>query len=86
VIVGRLVFHELNPIHSFYIKNLAAADLLVGIFLITVGFHDIKFRGRFLMFQHSWIHSSTCQLNGRYSGDKCKAIELWESNDDESQK
>jgi len=64
VIVSRSVFHEIKPIHSFYIKNLAVADLFIGIFLISIGFHDIKFRGQFLMFQHTWRLSLTCQFSG----------------------
>lgn len=64
VIVSRMVLRENNRVHSFYIKNLALADLLMGVFLLSVAVHDVKFRGEFLARQHSWRHSLTCQLSG----------------------
>jgi hypothetical protein len=64
VIVSRLVLREKNRVHSFYIKNLAFADLLMGVFLLSIAFHDVSFRGEFLARQHSWRHSLTCQWSG----------------------
>lgn len=65
VIISRLVLREKNKAHSLYIKNLAIADLLMGLFLISIAFHDMSFRGHFLAHQHAWRHSITCQVSGR---------------------
>ncbi len=49
VIVSRMVLEKTrkNRVHSFYIKNLAIADLLMGVFLLSIAFHDVSFRGEF---------------------------------------
>jgi len=64
VIISRMIIREPNRIHSFYIRNLAGADLLMGVFLLSIAIHDISFRGEFLIHQHEWRHSLTCQLSG----------------------
>ncbi len=66
VILSRLVVREKNRIHSFYIKNLALADLIMGAFLLSIAYHDVLFRGHFLSHQHGWRHSLTCQWSGEY--------------------
>src|ERR1700753_846590 len=66
VIVSRMVFREPNRVHSFYIKNLALADLLMGLYLLSIAFHDISFRGEFLAHQYKWRHSWICQYSGMY--------------------
>lgn len=66
VIASRLIFREKNRIHSFYIKNLALADFLMGIFLLSIAFHDVKFRGEFLAHQNSWRHSPICKISGKF--------------------
>jgi leucine-rich repeat-containing G protein-coupled receptor 8 len=65
VIFCRIIIREPNRVHSFYIKNLAAADLLMGIFLLNIAYHDVSFRGHFLAKQHAWRHSLTCQISGK---------------------
>jgi hypothetical protein len=65
VILSRLLVREKNRVHSFYIKNLAFADLLMGLFLLSIASHDVSFRGHFLAKQHAWRHSLTCQWSGK---------------------
>jgi len=65
VIASRLIFREKNRIHSFYIKNLALADLLMGFFLLSIAIHDVRFRGEFLAHSHSWRHSVVCKVSGK---------------------
>jgi leucine-rich repeat-containing G protein-coupled receptor 7/leucine-rich repeat-containing G protein-coupled receptor 8 len=65
VVASRMILREKNRVHSFYIKNLALADLLMGLFLLSIAFHDVKFRGEFLASQQAWRHSFTCQFSGR---------------------
>ena len=67
VILSRLIVREKNRVHSFYIKNLAAADLLMGLFLLSIAFADVSTRGHFLAHQHAWRHSMTCQWSGMYT-------------------
>lgn len=65
VILSRLLVREKNRVHSFYIKNLAFADLIMGLFLLSIAYHDVLFRGNFLSQQHTWRHSLTCQWSGK---------------------
>ncbi|OXA60100.1 Relaxin receptor 1 [Folsomia candida] len=67
VILSRLLVREKNRVHSFYIKNLAFADLIMGLFLLSIAYHDVLFRGNFLSQQHTWRHSLTCQWSGLLS-------------------
>ncbi|XP_064489436.1 relaxin receptor 1-like isoform X2 [Ornithodoros turicata] len=67
VLIGRMLFREQNRVHSFYIKNLAIADLLMGIYLIAIAFNDVRFRGEYIRHDYVWRHSWQCQLFGLLS-------------------
>ncbi|XP_064489431.1 relaxin receptor 2-like isoform X2 [Ornithodoros turicata] len=67
VLVGRILFREQNEVHSFYIKNLALSDLLMGIYLIVIAFHDVQFRGEYIRHDYVWRHSIGCTLCGLLS-------------------
>ncbi|XP_062581845.1 relaxin receptor 1-like, partial [Saccostrea cucullata] len=64
VLLGRSLLREDNQVHSFYIKNLSFADMLMGIYLIIIGYHDQKFRGSYLVEDEGWRSSATCDLCG----------------------
>ena len=64
VLVGRLLLLEPNEVHSFYIKNLSLADLLMALYLFTIAAHDLAFRGYYIHHEASWRHSWQCSLCG----------------------
>ncbi|XP_035704191.1 relaxin receptor 2 isoform X2 [Folsomia candida] len=67
VIFCRMMIREPNRVHSFYIRNLAVADLLMGVFLLSIAAHDVAYRGQFLRYQFQWRHSAMCQISGMLS-------------------
>jgi hypothetical protein len=64
VLLGRSLLREDNQVHSFYIKNLSFADMIMGIYLIIIGYHDQKFRGNYLIEDEGWRSSVTCDTCG----------------------
>ncbi|XP_071115413.1 relaxin receptor 2-like [Haliotis cracherodii] len=67
VLMGRFILKEDNQIHSFFIKNLSMADLLMGIYLTVIAVHDMRYRGRYLSFDHTWRDSWGCDVCGLLS-------------------
>lgn len=67
VLVGRLVLREPNAVHSFYIKNLALADLLMGVYLFVIASHDVMFRGEYIRHDFRWRRSVGCCISGLLS-------------------
>ncbi|XP_075751926.1 uncharacterized protein LOC142817880 isoform X2 [Rhipicephalus microplus] len=64
VLVGRLVLREPNAVHSFYIKNLALADLIMGVYLFVIASHDVAFRGEYIRYDYRWRRSVGCSVSG----------------------
>ncbi|RUS90781.1 hypothetical protein EGW08_001492 [Elysia chlorotica] len=65
VLLGRcLLLREDNPIHSFFIKNLSLADLLMGLYLLVIGVQDARFRGEYLAHDQAWRNSWGCDAAG----------------------
>ncbi|XP_075551631.1 uncharacterized protein LOC142585057 isoform X2 [Dermacentor variabilis] len=64
VLVGRLVLREPNAVHSFYIKNLALADLIMGVYLFVIASHDVAFRGEYIRHDLRWRRSVGCSVSG----------------------
>ncbi|XP_077541670.1 uncharacterized protein LOC144153815 [Haemaphysalis longicornis] len=67
VLVGRLVLREPNAVHSFYIKNLAMADLLMGVYLLVIASHDVMYRGEYIRHDFRWRRSVGCCVSGLLS-------------------
>ncbi|XP_035207603.1 relaxin receptor 1-like [Stegodyphus dumicola] len=64
VLVGRFLFAEPNEVHSFYIKNLSLADLLMSVYLFIIAAYDLVFRGQYIHHETMWRHSWQCNLCG----------------------
>ncbi|KAG8182163.1 hypothetical protein JTE90_017117 [Oedothorax gibbosus] len=64
VLVGRFLFVEPNEVHSFYIKNLSLADLLMSLYLFVIGAYDLVFRGEYIHHEENWRHSWQCNMCG----------------------
>lgn len=66
VLLGRLVAREPNPVHSLYIKTLALADLLMGVYLIIIAVADWHYRDIYIKHDFQWRHSSVCNACGAW--------------------
>ncbi|XP_050394021.2 relaxin receptor 2 isoform X2 [Patella vulgata] len=64
VLLGRFLLKEDNQIHSFFIKNLSLADMLMGIYLLMIGSKDKMYRGDYLFHDEHWRNSWECDLSG----------------------
>lgn len=64
VLLGRSLLREDNQIHSFYIKNLSLADMLMGVYLIVIGTHDLIYRGAYMHHDEGWRNSWQCDTCG----------------------
>ncbi|KAH9525208.1 Relaxin receptor 1 [Bulinus truncatus] len=67
VLLGRFFMREDNRIHSFFIKNLSMADLLMGLYLLIIAVHDIKYRGDYIFYDEVWRNSWECDFSGLLS-------------------
>ncbi|XP_052821512.1 relaxin receptor 2 [Octopus bimaculoides] len=64
VLLGRFCINEDNKVHSFYIQNLALADMLMGVYLLTVGSKDMFYREKYLSNDQQWRYSWLCNSCG----------------------
>ncbi|CAL1282315.1 unnamed protein product [Larinioides sclopetarius] len=64
VLVGRFLLAEPNEVHSFYIKNLSLADLLMSVYLFIIAAYDVAFRGHYIHHETRWRHSWQCSMCG----------------------
>lgn len=64
VLWGRSVFRDENKTLSLVIRNLAVSDLLMGIYLFIIGYHDLKYKHFYNLEAHFWMESWTCVLTG----------------------
>ncbi|XP_069683145.1 relaxin receptor 1-like [Periplaneta americana] len=76
VLLGRLVAREPNPVHSLYIKTLALADLLMGIYLMIIASADWHYRDVYVRHDFQWRHSPVCNACGFLSTLSCEASVL----------
>ena len=54
-------------VHSFFIKNLALSDLVMGIYLFIIAYHDVLFRGEYIRHEEQWRNSWQCNFSGLLS-------------------
>ncbi|XP_033631987.1 relaxin receptor 1-like isoform X1 [Asterias rubens] len=64
VLISRFMMKAENRIHSLVVINLCTADFFMSIYLIIIGFHDVKFRNFFNMYALEWMQGSTCKFAG----------------------
>ncbi|XP_054163952.1 relaxin receptor 2-like [Oppia nitens] len=67
VLIGRMMMHEMNEVHSFFIKNLALADLVMSVYLFIIAYYDNLFRGEYIRHEERWRGSWQCILCGLLS-------------------
>ena len=67
VLVWRKKVSSKNKINSLLLGNLAASDLLMGVYLIMIGSVDLYFGEHFPMQAESWRLGVTCKIAGALS-------------------
>ncbi|KAI8495335.1 peptide receptor 1 [Branchiostoma belcheri] len=64
VIIGRTAIKQENKVHSFFIQNLCASDLIMGIYLLIIGSKDVMLRGVYNQHAEEWKVGYGCKLSG----------------------
>ncbi len=66
VIIWRLVTEHNSPfvITTFLVTNLALADLLMGVYLLTIACVDLYYRGVYIEYAKDWQQSVSCAFLG----------------------
>ncbi|XP_078601657.1 relaxin receptor 1-like [Branchiostoma floridae x Branchiostoma japonicum] len=64
VMIGRSLMKHENKVHSLFIKNLCASDLVMGVYLIIIGTKDVIYRGIYNRHALEWKESFGCQFTG----------------------
>ena len=67
VLFWRRKTPEKNKVNSILLGNLAASDLLMGIYLLIIGSVDLHFGENFPMQAESWRTGITCRIAGALS-------------------
>ena len=53
--------------HSFLLTNLAASDLLMGVYLLTIAVMDLRWKGEYFKHDVAWRSGIGCQAAGALS-------------------
>ena len=64
VIIWRIIDREENRVQSFLLANLAVADLLMGVYLLTIAIMDARWRGVYFRHDINWRSGMGCQIVG----------------------
>eukprot|EP00058_Branchiostoma_floridae_P026199 XP_002611689.1 hypothetical protein BRAFLDRAFT_63627 [Branchiostoma floridae] len=64
VIIGRTAIKQENKVHSFFIQNLCASDLIMGVYLLIIGTKDVMLRGVYNQHAEEWKTGYGCKLSG----------------------
>ena len=64
VIIWRIIDREENRVQSFLLTNLAVADLLMGLYLLTIAIMDVRWRGVYFRHDINWRSGLGCQIVG----------------------
>ncbi|XP_022803754.1 uncharacterized protein LOC111341068 [Stylophora pistillata] len=67
VLIWRVLVPDNNPVQSLLLSNLAMADFLMGVYLLTLAVLDIKWKGEYFMHDVSWRNSRACRIVGAIS-------------------
>ena len=67
VIIWRIIDKEENRVHSFLLTNLAVADMLMGVYLLTIAIMDVRWQGEYFKHDIEWRSGEGCQIAGALS-------------------
>ncbi|MCG8113424.1 MAG: 7 transmembrane receptor, partial [Candidatus Thiodiazotropha taylori] len=62
----RFIFdrNRLKTSHGIFVTNLAASDLMMGLYLIIIAGADMRYRGDYIFVDNSWRNSALCHFAG----------------------
>ncbi|KAL7730155.1 hypothetical protein ACLKA6_009420 [Drosophila palustris] len=64
VLWGRFIYRDENVAVTMVIRNLALADLLMGVYLAIIGVQDYRYRHEYHKVAHDWTNSWQCIATG----------------------
>ena len=64
VTIWRLIFKEKNVVQNIMLTNLAVADGLMGVYLLTLGVKDAMWYGYYYLHDYKWRIGWMCQATG----------------------
>ena len=64
VIIWRALDKEENRVQSFLLTNLAVADLLMGVYLLTIAIMDLRWQGEYFKHDIEWRSGIGCRIAG----------------------
>ncbi|XP_041483751.1 relaxin receptor 1-like [Lytechinus variegatus] len=64
VLVSRAFMKAENKVHTVVVINLCTADFLMGIYLLIIGTHDVKYRDNYNQHALEWTNGVTCKVSG----------------------
>ena len=64
VIIWRTVDKEENRVQSCLLTNLAVADLLMGVYLLTIAIMDLRWQGEYFKHDIQWRSGVGCKIVG----------------------
>ncbi|XP_078603350.1 relaxin receptor 1-like [Branchiostoma floridae x Branchiostoma japonicum] len=64
VMIGRSIMKHENKVHSLFIRNLCASDLIMGMYLLVIGTKDYMYRNAYNEHSQQWKESLGCQVTG----------------------
>ena len=70
VLWGRL--HDENRSVSLVIRNLAISDMIMGLYLIIIGYMDSRYRNVYHENSGNWVKSWECALSGMLAMTSCE--------------
>ncbi|KAK3728040.1 hypothetical protein QZH41_004793 [Actinostola sp. cb2023] len=56
-----------SRVQSFLLSNLAVSDLMMGVYLIIIASHDVKWKGDYFRYDVTWRSSRACEFAGALS-------------------
>lgn len=76
VLTWRVLSRKEDHVLSLFIKNLAVADFLMGIYLLAIGAQDLAFRDKYNRHAHAWMSSWQCTVCGVLAMISCEVSVL----------
>ncbi|CAG5093741.1 Similar to RXFP2: Relaxin receptor 2 (Homo sapiens) [Cotesia congregata] len=76
VLWGRFIYKDENRVLSIVIRNLAVADMLMGVYLLAIGLEDFNLRDMYNKEANKWISSWQCTFLGMIAMISCEVSVL----------
>ncbi|XP_028413346.1 G-protein coupled receptor GRL101-like [Dendronephthya gigantea] len=64
VVVWRCISQDTNKVNSFFLTNLAVADLLMGVYMLIIAVKGTQWKNTFYLHDKSWRKSTLCVIAG----------------------